>query len=198
VVPDPIPAQCGCYHEAVPPQEDIFGDVKRVLDEHSDSVLVVSDLCAQLDQWARLGWVLPLLARLLDAARQSLLVLLCKHLRAHIVVDILHARDQSVLACGDLPLVAQLEGPPDRGRVGKSPRVVVDQAGVELFGVEMPYERVGLERQASPELLVDVQDAELELRIEEVASGEVERAVASQLTQRERAGLLDPVVHILE
>jgi len=79
--------------------------------------------------------------------------------------------------------VAQLEGTPGRRRVGKSPRVVVDQAGVELLGFKMPPKRVNFERQASSELLADVQDAELELRPEEVATGEVARAVVSQLAQ---------------
>src|SRR5215470_1850515 len=62
----------------------------------------------------------------------------------------------------------------------------------------MPHERIALERQAVAEILAEITGPELEAWLEEVPTGEVERTVASQLAQRQGAGLLDAVVHVLE
>src|SRR5262245_36974155 len=62
----------------------------------------------------------------------------------------------------------------------------------------MSHEGIALQRQAHAELLADIEDPELEPRVEEVPTGEVERTVALQLAQRQGPGLLDAVVHILE
>src|SRR5215468_2254038 len=62
----------------------------------------------------------------------------------------------------------------------------------------MPHESVALERQAAAEILAEIKGPELKAWLEEVPTGEVERPVASQLAQRQGAGLLDAVVHVLE
>src|SRR5215475_819119 len=62
----------------------------------------------------------------------------------------------------------------------------------------MPRERIALERQAVAEILAEIEGSKLEAWLEEVPTGEVERTVASQLAQWQRAGLLDAVVHVLE
>src|SRR5215831_18601082 len=62
----------------------------------------------------------------------------------------------------------------------------------------MPHESMALERQAAAEILAEIEGPELEAWLEEVPTGEVERTVAFQLAQRQGAGLLDAVVHVLE
>src|SRR5215831_20584090 len=62
----------------------------------------------------------------------------------------------------------------------------------------MPHESMALERQAAAEILAEIKGPELKAWLEEVSTGEVERTVASQLAQRQRAGLLDAVVYVLE
>src|SRR5262252_6046055 len=62
----------------------------------------------------------------------------------------------------------------------------------------MPRESIALERQATAEILADIEGPELEAWLEEVPTGEVERTVAFQLAQRQGPGLLDAVVHVLE
>src|SRR5215510_9730421 len=62
----------------------------------------------------------------------------------------------------------------------------------------MSHEGIALQRQANAELLADIEGPKREPRVEEVPTGEVERTVALQLAQRQGAGLLDAVVHILE
>src|SRR5215475_1761032 len=62
----------------------------------------------------------------------------------------------------------------------------------------MPHESIALERQATAEILAEIEGSELEAWLEEVPTGEVERTVAFQLAQRQGAGLFDAVVHILE
>src|SRR4029453_12399953 len=84
-----------------------------------------------------------------------------------------------------------------RQRIGEPARVVADQAGVELLGLQMAHEGIALQRQANAELLADIEDPELEPWVEEVPTGEVERTVALQLAQRQGPGLLNAVVYIL-
>src|SRR5215510_16584219 len=131
-------------------------------------MLLVSDICAQLDKRTLCSRILPFCNCLLDACGEGLIILLLEHFRGHIVVGILNTRDQPVLTPGNLATVTHLQGAAGRRCVGKPACVIANQARNELLGFEMSCEGVAFERQATAEFLADVKDPELGPWVEEV------------------------------
>ena len=110
---------------------------------------------------------------------------------------VLEAEGEVVGTLAEFRVVVELDGGARRRGVGEGPRVAGHEADVELLGVERPYEAVDAEAGALAEELAHVERHHVGERREEVAAGEVPPAVALELAERQRAGLLDAVLRAL-
>ena len=111
---------------------------------------------------------------------------------------VVHAEHQAIRALEHRALVAQLGRAARRRGRGERARVGAGLVDVELLGVEPPSEPHQREREAGAELLAEARGRDVHVRLEEVAARVIQRAVAPEIRERQRARLLDPVLRALE